>query len=173
MSPGGDIEPRLEQIVCLEEMLDRVITILPSKPDQAFRFLDLGGGAGTLSERLLTNFAETDCTLIEASEAERDQADVRLGTFGDRVKITDGDFARVDLPRDFDLVVSLGRFHGLGDIERRGVYRAAYSVLLPGGQLLVADQVQGRRRIPRTWTKVFLNSLQAQKLRAANPKAFS
>ena len=143
MTPGRDIEPRLGQIPCLEEMLDRMIAVLPDKPDQAFRFLDLGGGAGTVSERLLTKFTETDCTLIEATEAERDQAGERLVTFGDRVTIIDGDFARVELPRDFDLVVSLGRFHGLWDIERRAVYRAAYSVLLPGGQLLVADQVQG------------------------------
>ena len=112
------------QIPCLEEMLDRMIAVLPDKPDQAFRFLDLGGGAGTVSERLLTKFTETDCTLIEATEAERDQAGERLVTFGDRVTIIDGDFARVELPRDFDLVVSLGRFHGLGDIERRAVYRA-------------------------------------------------
>ena len=143
MTPGRDIEPRLGQIPCLEEMLDRMIAVLPDKPDQAFRFLDLGGGAGTVSERLLTKFTETDCTLIEATEAERDQAVERLVTFGDRATIIDGDFARVELPRDFDLVVSLGRFHGLGDIERRAVFRAAYSVLLPGGQLLVADQVQG------------------------------
>ena len=104
MTPGRDIEPRLGQIPCLEEMLDRMIAVLPDKPDQAFRFLDLGGGAGTVSERLLTKFTETDCTLIEATEAERDQGGERLVTFGDRVTIIDGDFARVELPRDFDLV---------------------------------------------------------------------
>ena len=96
-----------------------------------------------MSERLLDQFTETDCTLIEASETQRDAARERLSAFGDRVEILGGDFARIDLPRDFDLVISLGRFHQLGDIERRGLYRSAYSILLPGGQLSIGDEVHG------------------------------
>ena len=143
MTSTYDIEPRLARIPCLEDMIDRMITTLPNDPGQAFRFLDLGGGTGTLSERLLDHFTETDCTLIEASESQRDAARTRLSGFGDRVEILSGDFARIDLPRDFDLVISLGRFHQLGDIERRGLYRSAYSILLPGGQLTIGDEVHG------------------------------
>jgi hypothetical protein len=80
-----------------------------------------------LSERLLDQFTEADCTLIEASETQRDAARECLSAFCDRVEILGGDFARIDLPRYFDLVIFLGRFHQLGDIERRGLYRSAYS----------------------------------------------
>ena len=100
-----------------------------------------------MSERLLDQFTEADCTLIEASETQRDAARERLSAFGDRVEILGGDFARIDLPRYFDLVIFLGRFHQLGDIERRGLYRSAYSILLPGGQLSIGDEVHGT--IPR------------------------
>ena len=137
------IAPRLARIPCLEDMIDRMITTLPNDPGQAFRFLDLEGGTGTLSEQLLDHFTETDCTLIEASESQRDPARRRLSGFGDRVEILSGDFVRIDLPRDFDLVISLGWFHQLGDIERRGLYRSAYSILLPGGQLSIGDEVHG------------------------------
>ena len=143
MTGTHDIEPRLARIPCLEDMIDRMITTLPNDRGQAFRFLNLGGGTGILSERLLDQFTETDCTLIKASETQRDAARERLSAFGDRVEILGGDFARIDLPRDFDLVISLGRFHQLGDIERRGLYRSAYSILLPGGQLSIGDEVHG------------------------------
>ena len=66
MTGTHGIEPRLARIPCLGDMIDRMITTLPNDRGQAFRFLNLGGGPGILSERLLDQFTETDCTLIEA-----------------------------------------------------------------------------------------------------------
>ncbi|MBT3396698.1 MAG: class I SAM-dependent methyltransferase [Alphaproteobacteria bacterium] len=143
MNTPSDIEPRLAQIPCLEDMIERMITTLPIDQGQAFRFLDLGGGTGTLSERFLDHFSESEGVLIEASEFQRELAQQRLDRYGDRIEFLDGDFARVDLPRDFDLLVSLGRFHQLGDIERRGIYRTAYSILRPGGLITIGDEVHG------------------------------
>jgi cyclopropane fatty-acyl-phospholipid synthase-like methyltransferase len=119
----NDIEPRLAQIPCLEEMIESMINTLQIDQGQAFRFLDLGGGTGTLSERFLDHFGESEGILIEASEPQRKLAQQRLDGYGDRMKFLDGNFARVDLHRDFGLLVSLGRFHQLGDIERRVMYR--------------------------------------------------
>ncbi len=139
-SPG---EQHLTQVPCLEEMLDRMIAVVPFPQEQAFRFLDLGGGSGTLSERLLSHFKESHCTLIEASETLCAEADARLSAFGKRLEIQQENFAFIDLPRGFDLVVSLMQFHEMGDIERRGLYRTAYSILVPGGMVVIADEVRG------------------------------
>ena len=99
MTGTHDIEPRLARIPCLEDMIDSMITTLPNDRGQAFRFLNLGGGGtGILSERLLDQFTEADCTLIEASETQRDAARECLSAFCDRVEILGGDFARIDLP---------------------------------------------------------------------------
>lgn len=140
--PATPGDQRLAQVPCLEEMLDRIIATTPYSPDQTFRFLDMGGG-GVLSERLLNHFDESHCTLIESSGALRAEAGDRLSAFSERLEIREGDFALIDLPRGFELVVSLMRFHEIGDIERRGLYRAAYSILVPGGMVVIADEVRG------------------------------
>ena len=64
------------------EMVDRLIDLIPS--DFAGHALDIGGGSGLLSERLLDRHPNATITLIEPAEAMRSLARHRLG---DRVEI--------------------------------------------------------------------------------------
>ncbi len=66
------------------EMVDRLIDLIPS--DFAGHALDIGGGSGLLSERLLDRHSNASITLVEPAEEMRSLALHRLG---DRVEIRD------------------------------------------------------------------------------------
>ena len=51
-------------------------------------------------------------------------------------------FAREELPRGFDVAVSLLRLHALDEITRRSVYRGIHAALKPNGMFLVGDHTR-------------------------------
>ena len=72
------------------EMVDRLIGLIPG--DFAGHALDIGGGSGLLSERLLDRHSNASITLVEPAEAMRSLALHRLGS---RVEIRDATSDRV------------------------------------------------------------------------------
>jgi len=93
------------------------------------RVLELGSGAGFNAEALLRR--------------ER----LRRRSAAGRVTVATGDAVDIQVAgMPFDLVVSIGVWHHLGEWER--ALEQCSSVLLPGGQLLLADLSPGFFRGP-------------------------
>ena len=89
------------------EMVDRLIDLIPS--DFAGHALDIGGGSGLLSERLLDRYSNASITLMEPAEAMRSLARHRLGT---RVEIRDATSDRVgELGMVADAALCSASFH--------------------------------------------------------------
>ena len=123
----------------LDAMIQRIATTGAFRADLPIRILDLAAGSGRLSAKLLARHANAQAVLLEPSAALRAAAHQRLSAAADRVEITELAFAHAELPRGFDLVVSLFGFFALEDIARRAAYRAIYSALSPNGMLLIGD----------------------------------
>jgi SAM-dependent methyltransferase len=112
----------------------------------ALSVLELGCGPGFLAEALLQNCRIARYTLVDFSPEMLELSRSRLARFKDRTVFFQLDFKRNNwtaaLPADFDLVVSLQAVHELRHASRiPKLYAELYSLLVPGGSLLICDHV--------------------------------
>jgi tRNA (cmo5U34)-methyltransferase len=125
----------------IEGLLDAMASA-PPEGGEKFRGLDLGAAGGSLSQLILERHGGAHMTLVEASAELLNQARRRLAAASERCEFVAGDFARIDLPGSYHLIVSAFAVHRLGNIDKRALYRRAYAALVPGGTLLIADIVK-------------------------------
>lgn len=127
-----------------ERWLTRLIAAVPFVGEDVLRVLDVGGGYGAVSERVLEAFPAAEVTLHDYSDVMFGQARETLSGFGGRVR-----YARADL-RDpawigqvgsrFDLVVSALCIHNTLDMAVIArCYRDIATLLKPGGCFLDYD----------------------------------
>jgi ubiquinone/menaquinone biosynthesis C-methylase UbiE len=103
--------------------------------------LDVGGGSGRVGELLLDQGASRYVD-VDLSDTMLDLARERLGRFGDKVELVQGDFLTTELEGPFDIVLALGYFDYIEDASAH-IRRIAE---LCGGSAVAS--------FPRwTWTK--------------------
>ena len=112
----------------------------------ALSVFELGCGPGFLAEALLQNCQIARYTLIDFSPQMLELSRNRLARFKERTVFYQLNFKKSDwtaaLPTDFDLVVSLQTVHELRHASRiPELYAQLYSLLAPGGSLLICDHV--------------------------------
>jgi len=106
------------------------------------RVLDLGGGPGTLAERMLRRWPAAEVTLVDLDPVLLTLA--RAGT-PDDVTVIEADLAApswpaaVDCRTPFDVVTAVMTVHYLNTRQVGALYRRARPMLAPGGMLVVAD----------------------------------
>ncbi|GIE29570.1 hypothetical protein Ait01nite_026150 [Actinoplanes italicus] len=105
------------------------------------RVLDLGGGPGVFAERMAAHWPAADVGMMDLDPVLLALA--RAGA-GGRVRVHSGDLespwsGAVVADGPYDLVTIVMTMHYLAPERARAVYRAARSVLRPGGLLVVAD----------------------------------
>ncbi len=142
---GGDVESEalgFAAVPCLNELVEAVVRLVPFGREAAFAILDLGTGSGLLPAALLMHFVNARAVLMEESAELRAAAEKRLAAFTGRFEFRPVSFAREQLPRGYDLIVTLFGLHGLDDIARRGAYRDIYAALNPEGAFLAAEWIR-------------------------------
>ena len=123
-------------------MLDAVEASLNSPT--APRVLDLAGGTGSISRRVLQRFPQASTVVLDVDAA---LLTIARGTFADdaRVQVVSGDLgdqnwlAAVDSTVPFDAVLTATALHWLPEDRVAGVYAEARSLLRPGGLFINAD----------------------------------
>lgn len=103
------------------------------------RIIDVGGGASTLVDDLLTNGFE-HLTVLDLSASALEVARNRVGTLGKRVTWTSGDIRDVLLPeQSYDIWHDRAVFHFLTDPADRVAYvQQVMKSVKPGGHVIVA-----------------------------------
>lgn len=103
------------------------------------QIVDIGGGASTLVDDLLSN-GYKNVTVVDISAAALQVAKDRLGPLADAVTWLEGDITLLDLPnRFYDLWHDRAVFHFLTSAEDRARYiDAVQNSVKPGGHVLVA-----------------------------------
>jgi len=112
----------------------------------ALSVFELGCGPGFLAEALLQNCQIARYTLIDFSPQMLELSRSRLARFKERTVFFQLDFKKDNwtaaIPADFDLIVSLQAVHELRHASRiPKLYAQLYSLLVPGGSLLICDHV--------------------------------
>ena len=107
------------------------------------RIIDVGGGASTLVDDLLGKGYE-NLAVLDISAAALDEAKLRLGDSGARVRWIEADISEADLPaNEFDLWHDRALFHFLTQDEARSDYlRLLRSSLRSGGYAILATFAQ-------------------------------
>ncbi|BEL06635.1 hypothetical protein Q0Z83_048260 [Actinoplanes sichuanensis] len=102
------------------------------------RILDLGGGPGVFAERMAARWPGADVAMIDLDPVLLALAHVAAG---DRIRVHRGDLAAARALPDgpYDLLTIVMTIHYLAPEQALALYRAARSVLRPGGLLIVAD----------------------------------
>lgn len=101
--------------------------------------LDVGGGASTLVDDLLTRGFQ-NLTVLDLSAAALQSAKERLGARGSSVTWLESDITKVELPpHAYDIWHDRAVFHFLTDPEDRRAYvRAVLRAVRPEGHVIVA-----------------------------------
>lgn len=127
-----------------ERWLTRLIAAAPFAADATIQVLDVGGGYGAVSKRVLQAFPCAAVTLHDYSQVMFDQARDALSGFTDRVRYVRADLRdagwTTQIGGPFDLVVSALCIHNTLDMAVIGrCYRDVHTLLKPGGCFLDYD----------------------------------
>lgn len=126
---------REERYAAMLEVVDAVCAEDARPP----RVLDLAGGTGSISLRLLDRFPDAEVTLLDIDPA---LLAIARGSFGDRVTILRADLATpswaAGLPA-FDAVLTATALHWIQGERLSVLYREIHAVLRDGGVFVNAD----------------------------------
>jgi tRNA (cmo5U34)-methyltransferase len=132
---------RRSLIPCFDDFYDISISVADVKTNTP-QILDIGAGTGLLSYFLLNRYPEARITLIDISEKMLEVARQRLSA-NENIKYVVGDYTKINLSEEFDMVVSALSIHHLEDSDKKELLKKCYSVLKPNGIFINADQVMG------------------------------
>jgi tRNA (cmo5U34)-methyltransferase len=144
------------------EQMAALLTLLPFRPQESFRAVEIGCGQGLLSYALLDCFPRARLTALDGSAAMRSQAQVRLVPFGRRAVVRTFRLAEADWLPSTDgtgAVLSSLCLHHLTGPQKQALFSSLFARLAPGGALLIADLVQPQRPQARelfaaTWDRL-------------------
>jgi ubiquinone/menaquinone biosynthesis C-methylase UbiE len=110
------------------------------------RFLDLGAGAGAMSDLVLTSQPDSEGVLVDFSEPMLERAHANLAGYPGRWQLVNGDLSkpnwRAKLPAgSYDAVVSGLAIHHLPSERKRALFAETFALLEPGGIFVNMDYV--------------------------------
>lgn len=129
-----------------QEMLDLVVSIMAAsiKRDEP-RVIDLGGGTGSLAEKILQRWPQAQVTCVDKSpemlELGREKHGEKIGWLECDLSAPDW-AAKLSAHGPFDVVVSSLALHLIPDEAKLRVHRWSFEQLAPGGVLVCADRLR-------------------------------
>jgi SAM-dependent methyltransferase len=123
-----------------QEHAERSLALIRSISDnKSASIIDVGGGASTLVDDLLTD-GYADLSVLDLSSEALTVARNRLGFKGERVQWIVGDICKLDLPAQaYDIWHDRAVFHFLTDPADRHAYvNQVMKAVKPGGHVIVA-----------------------------------
>jgi SAM-dependent methyltransferase len=125
------------------------------------RLLDIGGASGTYTIAFLRKNAGMTAVLFDLPpviELARERI-IAEGLL-DRIVLVPGDYNEDDLPRGCDIALLSAVIHQNSSSQNLDLFRKIFSVLEPGGVLLIRDFIMdSTRTVPKQGTVFALNML--------------
>jgi len=132
---------RRKLIPCFDDFYGVALSLIePSSPSPDI--LDLGAGTGLFSGMVLQKFPHARMTLVDISDKMLEKARERFGD-SDRVRYVTGDYALMDFPQTYDVVISSLSIHHLTHEAKKQLFVNVHRILKDGGIFVNADQIKG------------------------------
>ncbi|MBN2058444.1 MAG: class I SAM-dependent methyltransferase [Candidatus Saganbacteria bacterium] len=131
-----------------------IMNMIPFKPDQAFKVLDLGIGSGRLAKQILEKYPKARLTAVDFSDKMIAMCRSRLAEFSDRIELLNEDFDNNLPPGKFDLVIMILSLHHLEDPDKASMIKLIHKNLNKPGALLIGDLTKSA--YPRI-TKIYMD----------------
>ena len=141
----------IDATVSLELITESAKRIVP----QAENLLDIGCGAGNYTLRMLEKLPNLNCTLVDLSKPMLNRAFERVSAQTEReVTILQGDIREVELMSNhFDIILAGAVLHHLrDDKDWETTFQKLYSILRPGGCLMISDLVTQETEVMTEYT---------------------
>jgi tRNA (cmo5U34)-methyltransferase len=135
--------PNFEDIY---QTAEELVFFDPAKPIDV---LDLGAGTGLFSARILEKYPSAKFVLYDLAEGMLDVAKKRFQKAQSRFEFIIGDYRRLLVTREFDLVISSLSIHHLADREKADLFRSVYGILRSPGIFINIDQIRGETEFLR------------------------
>jgi ubiquinone/menaquinone biosynthesis C-methylase UbiE len=106
--------------------------------------LDLGCGSGLVAQMMLDKSADARVFGLDSSAAMLGIAKDRLGRYGDRIELAEGDLTaldRVDAPANCSAVIAVQSLHHLEEAQYRTAVRWTFEHLAPRGWFFIIDRL--------------------------------
>jgi SAM-dependent methyltransferase len=126
---------RAEHLALLLEIMEQV---------KGGWILDLGCGSGLVAQMVLDKSAGARVFGLDSSAAMLGIAKDRLGRYGDRIDLAEGDLTaldRVDAPANCSAVIAVQSLHHLEEAQYRTAVRWTFDHLAPGGWFFIIDRL--------------------------------
>lgn len=143
-----------------DEIAETLLSLIPAAAEEPFQGVEMGVGAGWLSEAVLRRYPNASMLGLDGSPTMLAAASNRLAPFGERFAarqfaLTDSTWP-ASLPGDLGCVLSSLTLHHLDDEGKKSLYARLRPCLTSGGALLIADIVapaseQARRAMADAW----------------------
>ncbi len=117
--------------------------LIPFRPDDPVRVLDLGAGTGLFSYQALNRCPKGRFVLWDVADRMLDMARERFRDFSGQFSYVADDYRRLPETESFDLVISSLSIHHLSDDEKRDLFRRIHGVLTTPGMFINIDLVKG------------------------------
>jgi demethylspheroidene O-methyltransferase len=138
---------------------------LVSAYDEVFesrtRWLDVGGGDGTVAEALLRKDSQLTCDVFNLPQAASLVVErARAAGLADRLGFVPGDFLAGPLPGGYDLLSFVRVLHDWPADVARALLAKARCALPPGGRLVICEEFRTRDRLALQffWTYFLLGA---------------
>lgn len=119
--------------------LEAMLWLLDLPRERPCHILELGVGTGNLARLLLQQFGRGRVTGYDVSPAMLARARRKLGPFGGKVELIEGDFGRALAGGPYDAVISANAIHHLPRGGQRDLFVLLFSLVRPGGQVIIAE----------------------------------
>src|SRR3954453_14213026 len=129
-------------------ILESLVAVRDKVFDSHTRWLDIGGGGGTVAEALLRADPRLTCDVFNLPQAAGlVEEHARAAGLTDRLGTVAGDFLNGPLPEGYGVLSFVRVLHDWPADVARTLLEKAKAALLPGGRLVICEEFRTRDRL--------------------------
>ncbi|MBN2085138.1 MAG: class I SAM-dependent methyltransferase [Anaerolineales bacterium] len=117
--------------------------LIPFDTAKSLEVLDLGAGTGLFSKHVLEKYPDAHFLLYDLADKMLEVARERFRGHPKQFEFIVGDYRALQVPHDYDLVISSLSIHHLAHGEKQDLFRKIFSALRQPGVFINIDQIRG------------------------------
>jgi len=160
-----------------DEIHNLIVDSIPFDRKSRIKVLDLGVGTGLGALKILNEFPNSQLTGIDFSSKIISRARERLKIFGNRVKLIEADFNKIDFPEKYDVIVSVVTIHNSNETDQKKLMKKIFNYLNDKGCFLNGDFARTKseflnKKLDEFYKEYLRNNLRGEELKVWLHHAF-